>query len=102
MLFPLWSLCKKIDLYHDKDIDKLKIGCTLPKLANICLHQFTNKKLYPFTEADNNLLKKIREDVVGSFSIVFTRNVFAYETFIREFTNICKPKKGIDPSQLYP
>ena len=32
-----------ISLYHDKDIDMLKLGCTLPNLANICLHQSTER-----------------------------------------------------------
>ena len=45
-----------IDFYHDKDIDMLKLGCTLPNLANICLHKSTNAKFYPFTEGEKDLL----------------------------------------------
>ena len=56
---------KMIAFYHDKDIDILKLGCTLPNLANICLHKSTDAKFYPFTEGDKDLLEKIREDVVG-------------------------------------
>ena len=33
----LEAMQKMIDFYHDKDIDMLKLGCTLPNLANICL-----------------------------------------------------------------
>ena len=33
-----------IAFYHDKDIDMLKLGCTLPNLANICLHKSTDAK----------------------------------------------------------
>ena len=62
-----------IDFYHDKDIDMSKIGCSLPNLANICLHTSTDAKFYPFTERDEDLLEKIREDVVGGPSIVFKR-----------------------------
>ena len=29
---------KMIEFYYNKDIDKLKLGCTIPQLANICLH----------------------------------------------------------------
>ena len=74
---------KKIAFYHDKDIDMLKLDCTLPNLANICLHNSTDAKFYPFTEGEKDLLEKIREDVVGGSSIVFTRKTVVDETFIR-------------------
>ena len=35
----LEAMLKKIDFYHDKDIDVLKLGCSVPNLANICLHK---------------------------------------------------------------
>ena len=78
----------------------LKLGFTLPNLANICLHKSTDAKFYPFTEGDKNLLEKIREDVVGGPSIVFTRKAVVDETFDRKSTNICKSFVGIDASQL--
>ena len=64
----------------------LKLVCTLPNLANICLHK-SDAKFYPFTEGDKDLLEKIREDVVGGLSIVFTRNAVIDETF---FSKVCK------------
>ena len=91
-----------IAFHHDKDIDMLKLGCTLPNLANICLHKPTDAKFYPFTEGDKNLLEKSREDVVGGPSIVFTRKAVVDQTYIRKSTNTCKPIVGIDASQLYP
>ena len=91
-----------IAFYHDKDIDMLKLGCTLPNLANICLHKSTDAKIYPFTEGDKDLLEKIREDVVGGLSIVFTGKAVVDETFIQKSTNLCKSIVGIDASQLYP
>ena len=95
--------CKKcLFFYHKKGIDLLKLGCTLPSLANICLHKFTNAKFYPFTETDKNLLQKIREDIIGGPSIVFTRKTVVNETFIQNPGNICKSIVGIDASQLYP
>ena len=89
-----------IAFYHDKDIDMLKLGCTLPNLANIRLHKPTDAKFYPFRDGDKDLLEKIREDVVGGPSIVFTRKAVVDETFIRMFTNICKSIVGIDAIQL--
>ena len=56
---------KMLAVYHKKGIDKLKLGCTLPNLANICLNKSTTAKFYPFTETDKDLLQKIREDMVG-------------------------------------
>ena len=88
--------------YHNKDIDMLTLGCTLPNLANIGLHKSTDAKLYPITEGDKDLLEKNREDVVGGPSIVFTRKAVVDETFIRKSANICKSIAGIDASPLYP
>ena len=91
-----------IVFYHDKDIDILKLGCTLPNLANICLHKSADAKFYPFTEGDKDLLEKIREDVVADPSIFFTRKSIVDETFFRKSTNLWKSIVGIDASQLYP
>ena len=88
--------------YHKKKIDMLKLGCTLPNLANICLHKSTSAKLYSFTETDIDLLQKIREDMVGGPSIVFSRKVVVDETFIRSSRINCKSIFGIDASQLCP
>ena len=66
----------------------LKLGCTLTNLANTCLHKSADAKFYPFTERDRDLLEKIREDVVGGPSIIFTRKVVVDETFIRTSTNL--------------
>ena len=66
------------------------------------MHKSTDSKFYPFSESDNDLLEKIREDVVGSPSIVFTRKAVVDETFIRESTTLCKSIVGIDASQLHP
>ena len=46
--------------------------------------------------------KKIRGDVVGCPSIIFTRKAVVDETFFRKSANICKCIVGIDASQLYP
>ena len=98
----LEAMEKMIAFYNDKDIDMLNLGCTLPNLANICLHKSTDAKIYPFTEGDKDLLEKVREDVVGGASIIFTRKAVVDETFIRKSTNLFKFIAGIDASQLYP
>ena len=98
----LEAMQKMIAFYHHKGIDMLKLGCTLPNLANICLHKSTNAKFYPFTENDKDLLEKIRDDMVGGPSIVFTRKTVVNETLIRDSANVCKSIVGIDASQLYP
>ena len=98
----LEAIQKMLAFYHKKRIDMLKLGCTLPNLANICLHKSTSAKFYPFTETDKDLLQKIREDMIGGPSIVFTCKAVVDETFIRKSENICKSIVGIDASQLYP
>ena len=64
----------------------LKRGSTLPNLANICLHKSTHAKFYPFTEGNKDLLEKLRGDVVGGPSIVFTRKAVVDETY----SKVCK------------
>ena len=93
---------KIIEFYHNKGIDMLKLVCTLLNLASICLHKSRNSKFYPFTESDKDLLEKIREDMVGGPSIVFTRKAVVDETFIRKSSNFCKLIVDIDASQLSP
>ena len=40
----LEAMQKMIEFYHQKKIDMLKLGCTLPNLANICRHKSTDSK----------------------------------------------------------
>ena len=98
----LEAMQKMIQFYHNKGIDMVKLGCTLPNLANICQHKSTNYKFYPFCESDKDLCEKIREDMTGGPSIVFTRKAVVDETYIRKSSNVCKSIVGIDASQLYP
>ena len=93
---------KIVEFCHNKGIDMLKLGCTLSKLTNICLHSSTSAKFYPFTESHKDLLSKVREDMVGEPSIVFTREAVADETHIRKSTNVCKAIVRIVDSQFYP
>ena len=99
----LETMQKMIDFYHHKEIDMLNLGCTVPNLANICLHKSSDSKFYPFTESDIDVLEKIREDLVHGLFIVFTREAVFGETFIRKSSNVCKSIVGIDldASQLY-
>ena len=98
----LEAMQKVIEVYHQKEIDALKLGCNLPKLANFCLHISTDSRFYPFTESDKNLLEKIREDMVSGPSIVFTRKAVVDKTFIRKSTNLSKSIVSVGASQLYP
>ena len=97
----LEAMQKMIHFYHNKGIDMLKLGCTIQNLANICLHKSTDSKFYPFTESDKDLLEKIREDMVGGPSIVFTRKAVVDETFIGNSSNLCNSIVGIDASQSF-
>ena len=69
----LEAMQKMIEFYHQKEIDMLKLGCTLFNLANICLHKSTDSKFYPFTESDKDLLEKIR----GNFLVVLPSSLHA-------------------------
>ena len=102
-VFPtLEAMQKTMEFYYNKGIDMLKLGCTLPNLANVCLHQSTNHKFFPFVESHKDLHDKKREDMTGGPSIVFKRKAVVDQTFIRNSENICKSIVGIHACQLYP
>ena len=98
----LEAMQKLIEFYHQKAIDMLKLACTVPNLANICLHKSTDSKFYPSSGSEKDLLEKLHEDMVGGPSIVFTRKIVVDETFSRKWMNLWKSFVGIDASQLYP
>ena len=97
----LGAMQKMIEFYHNTGIDMLKLGCTLPNWAIICLHKPTASKFHLFAQSDKELPEKTREDMVGG-PIVFTRKAVMAKTFIRKSSNLCKSIDCIDASQLYP
>ena len=80
----------------------LKFGCTLPNLANICLHSSTSEKFCAFTENEKVLISKVRKDLIGGPSIVFTRNVVVDGTHTGNSKVFFKLIVGVHASQLYP
>ena len=68
----LEAMQKFIAFHHNKNMDRLKFGCTF---ANICLRESTDSKFHPCTEGDKDLLQKVRVDLVGGPCIAFTREV---------------------------
>ena len=89
-----------VEFYQNKSIYMLKLGCTFSNLVNICLQKSTSANFHPIAESDKNLLSKVREDVVGGPSIVFTRKAVVDETHIYNSTNVCKSNVGIDAGQI--
>ena len=100
VVLTLEAMQKFIGIYHNKGIDMLKLECTLPNLANICLHKTTDSKFYPSTQSDKDLLEKLREDMVDGPSIVYTTKALEDETFTRKSSNLCQSIVVIDASQL--
>ena len=49
-----------INFLPQKNIDLLKLGCTLSNLANIFLYNSTDAKIYPFSEGDTDFQQKTR------------------------------------------
>ena len=85
-----------IDFYHQKEIDMLTLGCTLPNLANICLHKTTDSKFYPFTESYKDFLEKNREDMVGGPPLSIHAKLWLTKLFpqINEFVQInCRHRR---------
>ena len=62
----LEAMQKLIALYHNKDIDMLKLGCTLPYLAVVCLHKSTDAEFYPSTGGHKKTIgEKTRKNFFG-------------------------------------
>ena len=55
---------KLIAFYHDKNNHMLKLGCTIPNFANICLHNSTDANFCPFTEGERDFLEKFKETLL--------------------------------------
>ena len=91
-----------IAFYHNKNFVMLNLGCTLPNLDNICLYKSTDAKFFPYTDGHKIMFQKIREDMVGGPSIVFTRKALVGKSLIRKSTTMRKSIVRIDASQLFP
>ena len=98
----LEALQKMMQFYHQNGIDMLKLGSTLPNLANRILHSSTSLKFFPFNEEEKKFDDYIREWLTGGPSIIFTRYAKVGSSRIKNSSNICKTIVGIDASQLYP
>ena len=60
-----------VDLYHNEEIDMLKLGCSLSNLAIICSHKSTTAKFGPSTESDKDILEKIRKNWLADQPLYF-------------------------------
>ena len=57
----LEAMVSMMKFYHDRGFDMLKLGCTLPNLANRILHSSTKFKFFPFIESDRTYDEYIRK-----------------------------------------
>ena len=93
------TMQEMITFYHDKDIDTLNLGCTLPKLANTCLHRSTDAKFYKFTVKDKDILEKKLEKMLLVVHLSFLHeNQLLMKLFFQKSTNFVR----IDGSQQHP
>ena len=96
------ALQKVMQFYHQKGIDMLNLGFTLPNLANRILHSSTSLKFFPFNQEDKNFDDYLRKWLTGGPSIIFTRYAKVGIWRVRKNSNMCKTIAAIDASQLYP
>ena len=79
----------------------VKLGCTLPNLANIELLKTTGSKFHPLIGTNKGLLERKQEDMFGGPSSVFTRKALVEGIFMRKSTNLFMSIYGVGASQLY-
>ena len=73
----LEAMQELIACYHNENIDKDQLGCTLQILSEVCLQKLRKAKFSSFMKKNENLKKiKNQEENVDCLSIVFTQKVF--------------------------
>ena len=82
-------LPKTVGNKQNRGIGMLKFGCILPNAANACLQSSSSVKLYPLTDCDEDLVSKVREDLIKGTSKKFTFRAVADRTHICKYTNVC-------------
>ena len=96
----LKAMQKMIAFWNDTTIDMLKLGCTLPNLANICLQKSTDAKFYTVTEGDEDLL----ENIQAESSVVHLSFSHAKQLLRKFCSKVYKHFRSffkIDANQLY-
>ena len=68
------AMQKMIQFHHNKGIDMVKLGCTLPNLANIRVNKSTNDKLYPFCESERFVQKNTRRHDRWTFNCIHSKS----------------------------
>ena len=72
----LEAMQKIIAFYHDKSIDILKLGCTLPNLANICLTNLPMQNFIPSQRQIKTYWKKFEKTLlVAHLSFLLARQL---------------------------
>ena len=69
----LEALQKMLQFYHQKGIDMLKLGFTLPNLANRILRSSIPLEFFPFNQKVESLVDYIPEWLTGGPAIIFKR-----------------------------
>ena len=93
----LEAMQNMVDFYHDIDIDMLKLGFTLPNLANICLNKSNNAKLV-LERGGDGPLEKYRG--VLNEKVNVTSNNRRFRTNNHSVATYDQVKKGL--SYFYP
>ena len=99
----LVALERQSGFYQELGLDMLKHGIGLPGLCLRYLFSSMSPKVYIslFTEKQRDLAEKLRKNIVGGPSIVFTRYLAKDETRIRGGDKVVKSVVGLDANALY-
>ena len=98
----LAAMKKMISFLHSREIDMLKLGYLLPKLANRFLHSSTGAAFCPFCEKDRDYDNFIQKLLTEGPSFISTGYAKGGQTKFRESENTCNSVVGIDASLLCP
>ena len=93
------------EFYGKNDLDVFKIAISAPGITRKMLFDSAKEKgiNFPlFSQADYDLYKTVKQNIVGGPSIIFKRHHKTNETFIRNNADkICKNILGYDTNALY-
>ena len=79
----------------------LKLGCTLPNLANICLHKTTDSNCTLLLKVTRTCWRRFVKIWLVVRLLSSHASLWLTKLFFRKSTTLCKSIVGIDASQLY-
>ena len=98
----LKAMQKMIAFYHDKDIDKLNLVCTLPNLANLCLHELLMQFFIHSQKKIKTFWKKVEKMLLVLHLSFFHAKQLSMKLFCKSLQTYANLLLGLIPANFIP